>query len=424
MIYHTTKHYLYSTKSRQIEFLSISLHLRSQKIEITLMKKKFLSSLNLGIIYIVFTAIISALVVYSVFLIKELRIKETARVGLFVKAMELLQDNTNSLSSDAQSLILPILEENNQLPVIVTDAEKHPLLTIGTYRNIPEDIIQNPEKLKRYIQNMENNYPPFEMKIGDNHKQLVFYDNSPLLNNLQYYPYFLGLFILSYLIVSVWFMNIMKRKDEGLLWAGLAKETAHQIGTPLSSMIGWTEILKIEHPESVGVLEMEQDILRLKTISERFSKVGSVPELNEYNLKETLQLTYDYLKNRISSKVKFRIQMPKEDILLPHNRILFSWVIENLTKNAVDAMKGMGELTINLYEKNKVMIIDIHDTGCGMTKKQARNVFKAGYSTKKRGWGLGLSLAQRVIKDYHKGHIYIAETEQGKGSTFRIKLFL
>lgn len=363
-----------------------------------------------------------ASVVYSVFLIQELRLRETARMQIFAKAMQLLQQNTNDISSDAQDLVLAVLEENNQLPVIVTDGKKKPLLSAGTYRNIPEEIIQNEQKLSNYLLSMESNYPPFEIKLADNDKQYVYYDNSALLNNLQYYPYFLALFILCYVVASIWFMKEIKKKDEGFLWAGLAKETAHQIGTPLSSMIGWTEIMKIENAESIGVKEMEQDILRLKTISERFSKIGSVPELNDYNLNETLQLTYDYLKSRISTKVTFSIDLPTEEILLPHNRILFGWVIENLVKNAVDAMKGVGVLSIKMYQKNKIICIDIKDSGCGMTKKQARNVFHTGYSTKKRGWGLGLSLAKRVIKDYHKGSIYVAETELNKGTTFRIKL--
>lgn len=360
--------------------------------------------------------------VYSIFLIQELRLRETARVQIFAKAMQLLQHSSTEISSDTQDLILSILEENNQLPVIVTDSQKKPLRTAGTYRNIPEEIIQDDKRLKNYLRSMENNYPPFEITLADDDKQYVYYDNSALLNNLQYYPYFLALFILCYVVASIWFMKEIKKKDEGYLWAGLAKETAHQIGTPLSSMIGWTEIMKIENPESMGVKEMEQDILRLKTISERFSKIGSVPELNDYNLNETLQLTYNYLKSRISTKVQFSLQLPPEEILLPHNRILFSWVIENLVKNSVDAMKGIGILGIKMYQKNKTICIDIKDTGCGMTKTQARNVFNPGYSTKKRGWGLGLSLAKRVVKDYHKGTIYVSDTEINKGTTFRIKL--
>ena len=383
--------------------------------------KSALSKINIWILYTFFTAIFFGAIIYSTFLIKELRVREISRIQVFVKAMQLLQDNPITLTPETQDLILSILEENNQLPVIISDKNKKPLLTEGTFRNIPQDIVEDIEKLEQYMLNMGNHYEPFEIKLVNNDRQYVFYQNSQLLNNLQYYPYFLAIFIVVYLFFSIWLMNTMKKKDEGFLWAGLAKETAHQIGTPLSSMIGWIEIMKLENSEGMGIKEMENDIVRLKTISERFSKIGSVPELNDYNLNETLQQNYDYLKTRISTKVNFTVNMPEDEILVPHNRILFSWVIENLTKNAVDAMKGSGILTINLYQKNNNIFIDFRDTGCGMTNKQVRQVFNPGYSTKKRGWGLGLSLAIRVIKEYHKGSLTIPFSEVDKGTTFRIK---
>ena len=384
--------------------------------------KTFLSKINIWLFYTFFTAILFAAIIYSAILIQELRVREISRVQVFGKAMQLLQDNPMDVTPETQDLILSILEENSQLPVIISDKNKVPLLTEGTYRNIPEEIIADAEKVERYMLNMGNHYQPFEIKLANNDRQYVFYENSQLLNNLQYYPYFLGIFIVVYLFFSVWLMKAMKKKDEGFLWAGLAKETAHQIGTPLSSMIGWIEIMKLENPEGMGIKEMENDIVRLKTNSERFSKIGSIPELNDYNINETLQLNYDYLKSRISTKVNFTLNMPEEHILLPHNRILFSWVIENLTKNAVDAMKGSGILSVNLYQKNNSVYIDFKDTGCGMTSQQVRQVFNPGYSTKKRGWGLGLSLAIRVIDDYHKGSLSIPFSEVDKGTTFRIKL--
>lgn len=382
-------------------------------------RNSFLARINIWFLYLLFTAVIFAVVVYSVFLIKELRQRETKRIEVFAKAMQLIQGDSD-VSPEAQDLVLSILEENSQLPVIVTDKNKKPILEEGTVRNIPEDVVNDSVKLEKYIQNMEQTYEPFEVNIANGDKQYVFYDNSQLLNNLQYYPFFLGFFILAYLFFSFWFMRTVQKTDEGFLWAGLAKETAHQIGTPLSSMIGWNEIMKEENPESLGVKEIEKDILRLKTISERFSKIGSVPELNDFNLNETIQQNYDYLKTRISSKVNFTLKLPDKELLVPHNRILLSWVIENLTKNAVDAMKGSGNLEISVYEKNKNIFVDFKDSGCGMTNQQARNVFKPGYSTKQRGWGLGLSLAKRVIREYHNGDLKIAQTEVNKGSTFRI----
>jgi len=386
-------------------------------------QRPLLARINIWFVYITFTAVIAAIVLYSVYLIQELRVRETKRIEVFAKAMRIQQINS-TIDSDTQDLLWSIFTENDQLPVIITDKNKKPLLSEGSVRNIPEEITKDPSALEKYILAMESHYEPFEITIAKGEKQLVFYDNSQLLNNLRFFPYFLGIFILTYLFFSIWFMRTMKKKDEGFIWAGLAKETAHQIGTPLSSMIGWIEVMKLENPDSTGVSEFEKDILRLKTISERFSKIGSVPELNDYNLNETVQQNYDYLKTRISTKVKFSLHFEKKEILVPHNRILLSWVIENLVKNAVDAMKGTGNLDITVYEKNKNIFMDFKDTGCGMSGKQARNVFKPGYSTKKRGWGLGLSLAKRVIQEYHNGDLKIAHTELNKGTTFRIILKL
>ena len=226
----------------------------------------------------------------------------------------------------------------------------------------------------------------------------------------------------GYLLVCLWFFRTIKRTDENYLWAGLAKETAHQIGTPLSSMIGWVEILKIENADNEGVLEIEKDVKRLMVISERFSKIGSIPELNDLNLSETIQTNFDYLKTRISSQVDFVLYLPEREVLIPHSRILMSWVIENLVKNAVDAMKGKGRLVISLVEKDNQIYIEFKDNGCGMTNSQIRKVFNPGFSTKKRGWGLGLSLAKRVINEYHGGDLRIVSSEVGKGTTFRINL--
>ena len=384
-------------------------------------RRSFLSKINNWVIYILLTVTVSGVVLASTFLINELRKRETDRIKVFADAMKIQQSNLN-IDSDTQALLLAIFTENDKLPTVITDENKNPIIEEGFYRNIPEYIIKDSVALKRKVVSMGNLYKPFEVKISDTEKQYVFYDNSALLNNLRFFPYILGLFIIGYFIFSFWFLRTVKKTDEGYVWAGLAKETAHQIGTPLSSMIGWIEILRMENENSEGVKEIEKDINRLKTISERFSKIGSVPELNDLNINETIQQNYDYLKSRISKKVAFRSTLPSQQILIPHNRILLSWVIENIVKNAVDAMKGEGKLEIELYEKNKFTIIDFKDSGAGMTNYQARNAFKPGYSTKKRGWGLGLSLAKRVIKEYHNGDIKVAQTEVGKGTIFRIMM--
>lgn len=381
------------------------------------MRNNFISKINNWFVFVLLTIIVAGLAVSSNFLINHLRKKETDRIKSLATAVKYLQDN--NVDSRLNDLSLNVIDENKDIPIIITDKNRNLIES----KNIDEEILNNPEKLKQKIAEMDDKYPPFEIQLPNFNNQFVFYDNSDLLNYLRYYPYALGLFIGLYLLFSFWFLRTIKKSDESMLWAGLAKETAHQIGTPLSSMIGWVEVMKLDaNRNDDGLLEINKDINRLKTISERFSKIGSVPELNDLNLKETVQQNFDYLKSRISRKVNFELKVPSREILIPHNRILMSWVIENLVKNAVDAMKGEGKLEISLYSKNNYVLIDVKDSGSGMTNTQMRSAFKPGYSTKKRGWGLGLSLAKRVINEYHNGDIKIAESELGKGTTFRIML--
>ena len=382
------------------------------------MRKNLLSRINNWFVFTLLTIIVIGIAVSSNFLINHLREKESERIQSLAYALKYFQYSSNP-DSRMDEISLSVINENENIPIIVTDKKKNLIQS----KNITDDILKNPEKLKQKINEMEDKYPPFEIQLPNFNNQFVFYDNSDLLNYLRYYPYALGLFIGVYLLFSFWFLRTIKKSDESMLWAGLAKETAHQIGTPLSSMIGWIEIMKLDKNRNEdGLVEINKDINRLKTISERFSKIGSVPELHDLNLKETIQQNFDYLKSRISRKVIFDLKTPSSEVLTPHNRILISWVIENLVKNAVDAMKGEGNLTINLYYKNKNILIDVKDSGSGMSNAQIRNAFKPGYSTKKRGWGLGLSLAKRVIQEYHNGDIKIAESEVGKGTTFRIFL--
>ncbi|MBW8362688.1 MAG: HAMP domain-containing histidine kinase [Kaistella sp.] len=380
-------------------------------------RRNFFSRFNNWLVFILFTVVVTTLVFALTILINYLRKEEIKRIDLLANAIKYQQDVV-APDPRVQDLVLEIYSSNKTIPVILTDEKGIPI----QHKNLPKTIQDDPIKIQELAVKMSRTYPPIELKFPSGNNQFVYFDNSPLLNNLRYSPYVLGVLIFLYLIFSFWFLRTVKKTDEGYVWAGLAKETAHQIGTPLSSMIGWIEILRMENENSEGVKEIEKDINRLRTISERFSKIGSVPELNDLNLNETIQQNFNYLKTRISSKVQFTLQMPKGEILIPHNRILLSWVIENLVKNAVDAMKGLGKLEIQMYEKNSNVIIDFRDTGSGMTGSQARNVFKPGFSTKKRGWGLGLSLAKRVMNEYHKGDIKIAQTEVGKGTVFRITM--
>lgn len=376
----------------------------------------FLKRINSWVVYFILTFIVAGIALSSFFLIKHLREKETERIRTLATAMRFLQDT--EIDSRITELAFYVVDENQDLPIIVTDKNKNLLES----RGISEEILKDKEKLKAKMTEMESKYPPFEIQLPDFKNQYLYYDNSDLMNYLRYYPYILALFISLYLVFSFWFLRLLKKTDEGFVWAGLAKETAHQIGTPLSSMIGWVEIMKLEDENGLGVKELEMDVNRLKTISERFSKIGSIPTLNDLDINETVQQNYDYLKSRISTKVEFTLRKTYEPVLVPHSQILMSWVIENLVKNAVDAMKGEGKLELSLYKKNKNIYIDVTDTGSGMTKQQIRNAFKPGFSTKKRGWGLGLSLTKRVVSEYHRGDVRIANSEVGKGTTFRIIL--
>ena len=379
--------------------------------------RPFLSRINNWVVFVLITIVVLTFVIATTILINFLRKEEIKRVDILVSAMKFQQEYSDP-NLEVQELLLQIYSSNNTIPLILLDKNDN----IMGHKNLPKEVENDDKEILILAKEMAKHYPPIEIKIPKGDNQFVYYDNSVLLNNIQYFPYILGFFILSYFLFSFLFLRTMKKTDEGYLWAGLAKETAHQIGTPLSSMIGWMEIMKLETPDSEGVLEIEKDIERLRTISERFSKIGSVPELNDMNLNQTIVENYDYLKTRISRKIDFSLHLPMYDVLVPHNKILISWVIENLVKNAVDAMKGEGNLQIWMLERNKNILIEVKDNGSGMTHQQARNAFKPGYSTKKRGWGLGLSLAKRVVQEYHNGDIKIAQTEVGKGTTFRISI--
>ncbi|WP_228429877.1 sensor histidine kinase [Chryseobacterium binzhouense] len=378
-------------------------------------KRTILGRLNNWFIFMMMTIVVIAIVISSTLVINYLKREEIKRVDILVNAIKFQQDAVTP-SLEVQELLLNIYSSNTTIPVIILDKNDQ----VIEFKNLPKEVGSEAKDVIALAKSMAKKYPVIEIKVAGGNDQFVYYDNSKALNYLQYSPYLLGLFVLSYFLFSFWFLRTVKKTDEGYLWAGLAKETAHQIGTPLSSMIGWMEIMKLENPDSDGIIEIEKDIERLRTISERFSKIGSVPELNDMNFNETIQENFDYLRTRISKKINFTLQIPTYNILVPHNKILMSWVIENLVKNAVDAMKGEGTLKMSVFERNKNILVEVKDNGSGMTKYQANNAFKPGYSTKKRGWGLGLSLAKRVVQEYHNGDIRISQTEVGKGSTFRI----
>lgn len=314
-----------------------------------------------------------------------------------------------------------INESNTTTPMILVGADN----SIYSTRNIDTlKIAGSNQYLENLILKFENENTPIPVIIDNQLYNTIYYGNSPLLNKLKYYPLALLLIIFLFAAVAYFFYKSSKTADQNKLWTGMAKETAHQIGTPLSSLVGWTEILRSEHVNPDYLIEIEKDITRLQTITDRFSKIGSIPKLEKSDIvKETID-SYEYLKARSSKLIDFEISAPDDRIMVDLNKQLYSWTIENLVKNAIDAMKGKGELKIAITNEGKYVTIKVTDTGKGISKQHFNTIFQPGYTSKKRGWGLGLSLAKRIIEDYHNGKLKVLNSEIGKGTTMQISLKL
>lgn len=326
--------------------------------------------------------------------------------------------NSDVNSNLGMGLTLQILTSNKTTPMIVIDKDGG----LETYNNIDEEKVEDPLFVKKLISRFEKENRPIPIKIGDSIASTIYYGNSPLLNKLKYYPLALLLIVFLFGAVIFFFYSSNKNATQNKLWSGMAKETAHQIGTPLSSLIGWTEILKSEHVNPDYIAEIEKDVDRLQTITERFSKIGSLPTLEISDIvKETID-SYDYLKARSSKLIDFEIIIPDDDIHVNLNKQLYSWTIENLVKNAIDAMKGRGKLTVEISQLENTIKVSITDTGKGISKKDFNKIFEPGYTTKKRGWGLGLSLTRRIIEDFHDGKIKVLQSQKEKGTTIQISL--
>lgn len=316
------------------------------------------------------------------------------------------------LENDNIELNQEILSGNKTIPLILT--EKNAIIN---QTNIDESIIKDSIKLNELWQQLKKENEPIKIEYDKGKFQYIYYGNSSLINKLKYYPIALLLIIFLFGTVVYNFYRSTKMATQNKLWAGMAKETAHQIGTPLSSLIGWLEIMKADNVDETTILEIEKDINRLQTITDRFSKIGSEPKLETKDIISETQQTFDYLKSRFSKQVIFTFKAPKTEILVPINPALHSWTIENLMKNSIDAMKGKGRLKLVIETEGKFVKIKVEDTGKGIPKKEFRKVFEPGFTTKKRGWGLGLSLTKRIVEDYHKGKIKVFQSEIGKGTT-------
>jgi two-component system, sporulation sensor kinase D len=352
-------------------------------------------------------------------LFRNLSKEERTKMELWAMAQEEYIQN-----QELNNLTFEVLQRSGQNPMIQVDANDK----ILEMRNIDwDETKQDSASLYRILEKIKKENLPIVIQYIDSKGTLVidqklYYGNSATLKKLQYYPLALLLIIILFGAVLYFMFKTAKIAEQNRLWAAMSKETAHQIGTPLTSMIGWITLLKEKQPDSTSLKEIEKDIARLNLITERFSKVGSIPELHPNDLVESIKITVDYLQKRSSEHIQFHLQLPNKPILIPLNPQLISWTIENLIKNGIDAMKGKGVLHIQLKEHPSQIEVLIQDSGSGMKKELASKIFKPGFTTKTRGWGLGLSLAKRIVEDFHLGKISVLKTEIGQGTTFQILL--
>lgn len=374
-------------------------------------------------IFLVVAAILIAVasLLVSRFLTRDLAEQERSKMQVWAEAMKSLSaaDENTDLS-----LVLKVLDENHTIPVVVLDNEG----VVTEFRNI-EIKARNAKDSLLYVtsqgQQMKASGQVIRIALSKNHKDYidVCYDESLMLKRIAIYPYVQLGVVMLFVIVAIFALLTSKRAEQNKVWVGLSKETAHQLGTPISSLMAWTTILRETYPEYELLPEMDKDVKRLQLIADRFSKIGSIPEPVPSSLNDVLRHVVDYMDRRTSKKIEMRTELPADDIIINLNASLFEWVIENLCKNAVDAMGGkLGSITLRLEETDKRAIVEVSDTGKGIKKKDIRNVFRPGFTTKDRGWGLGLSLAKRIVEEYHHGKIYVKNSEVGKGTTFRIEL--
>lgn len=364
-------------------------------------------------IWLVVVAILiaAAALLASHYLVRDLQAEEQAKMQVWARAMEALnqEDEMSYLL-----LVTQVMESNNTIPVIVLDS-KHQVMD---YRNIDDTL-----NVAEYAQQMRLAGDTIRIELSAGDYQLVCYDESIMLKRLTYYPYWALAITLIFAIVAVFAILTAKRAEQNKVWVGLSKETAHQLGTPISSLMAWVEVLRDTYPHDTLIPEMAKDVSRLERIAERFSKIGSMPEPVDTSVADVLDRVIEYMDKRTSQKVAIKGHYPDHPVIVKINASLFEWVIENLCKNAVDAMEGgVGKIDLWLLEEDDIVAIEVVDTGKGIRKKDVKSVFRPGFTTKKRGWGLGLSLAKRIVEEYHSGSIYVKQSELGRGTTFRIEL--
>ena len=338
---------------------------------------------------------------------------ERLKMEVWAQSMKTLL-NADPKTGDVE-LPRQIMSNNKTIPIILVENNQ-----IINHTNIEENISTDKVKLKAFLEKLKKENEPIRIEVFSGKIQYLYYGNSSLINKLKYYPIALLLIIILFGALVYNFYQSTKMATQNKLWAGMAKETAHQIGTPLSSLIGWLEIMKADNVAETTISEIEKDINRLQTITDRFSKIGSEPVLELMNIIKETEESFDYLKFRFSKQVEFSFKAPKNPIMVSLNPALHSWTIENLVKNAIDAMKGKGILSVAIVNETNLVKILVSDTGNGIPKNQFKRVFEPGFTTKRRGWGLGLSLTKRIVEEYHKGEIKVLSSEIGKGTTMQV----
>ncbi len=362
--------------------------------------------------------IAAASLVVSHILVRDLAIEERNRMEVWAEAMRSL--STAEENTDL-NLVLKVINENNTIPVIVTDDQGN----VQTFRNVEIDASNYEDSMAvaaQMAEKMRASGRDIKISLGSDAGSIhVSYDESVMITRLSFYPYVQLGIVLIFVVIAIFALLTSKKAEQNKVWVGLSKETAHQLGTPISSLMAWTEILRETYPDDDLIPEMDKDVKRLQLIAERFSKIGSIPEPVDTPLAEMLRHVVDYMDRRTSQKVRIIDGFSDCQAHVKVNPSLFEWVLENLCKNAVDAMEGGGSITIKAVASPRV-VIDVTDTGKGIEKKNIKNVFRPGFTTKTRGWGLGLSLAKRIVEEYHHGKIYVLKSEVGKGTTFRIEV--
>lgn len=364
-------------------------------------------------------AIVTGTIFYSQYLAKKIAREERQKVEEWVEAGKLLVNDRSGISDRLVSIIIT---QNTTIPIIVTDENNNILDHVNLDSvevNNDKDYVQ--KKLKQF----RSTNDPIEWinPANPSEKNLYYYGNTALLNQVRYYPLVQLLIVGLFITITLITLTTSFRSTQNQVWAGMAKETAHQLGTPLSSLQGWVEMLKDNHPGEMIVAEMEKDVNRLKLVSDRFGKIGSIPQLEPHDVVTNINRMVDYIRRRATGRISFLIECTASAPIVANiSPPLFDWVIENLLKNALDAMEGKGSITISIKENPQDIYIDVQDSGKGISKQHIRQVFNPGFTTKKRGWGLGLSLSKRIVEQFHKGELFVKGSEPGKGTTFRIIL--